>query len=295
MIKAISLRCFSDSLSWQQCIKKAKYYNYQGIEINFDGDKNLFINCEFKILKEIKRTIDKNNIKVASVYSREQWITPISSKDKEKRKKGKEVLKRLIEIAEFLEAKTVLTIPGVVDNSYLSSEVEIIPYNEVYERAQEIISELAILAEKKGIILAIENVPNKFLLSPLEMKNFIEEIGSKSVGFHFDVANCLYNQGIPEQWIRILNDKIKVIHLKDFKKNIGNLNGFVNIFEGDINWYEFCKALAEIEYNGPLISEVLPPFKFYSEVLIESVSKAIDFLIDTIEKLKHLTKIKNNV
>ena len=189
----------------------------------------------------------------------------------------------MIDIAEFLEAPTILTIPGAVDNSILSEEIEIVPYDEVYKRVKEIISEVSIVAEKKGVMLALENVPNEFLLSPIEFKNFIEGIESKAVGCHFDVANCLYNGGFPEDWIRILGSHIKVIHLKDYRVSIGNLEGFVNIFEGDINWEEVCKALAEIGYNGALISEVLPPFRYHPEVLWESVSIAMDYLIKDIK------------
>ena len=171
-----------------------------------------------------------------------------------------------------------------MDNSLLSSEVEIVSYMEVYERVKEVISTLSILAEKKGVILALENVPNKFLLSPLEIKNFIEEIGSKAVGCHFDIANCLYNRGIPEDWIRILGKRIKAIHFKDYRVSIGNLEGFVNIFEGDMNWDEVCKTLAEIGYDGALISEVLPLFKYHPEHLWESASLALKLLRKDIEK-----------
>lgn len=282
MLKAITLRSFPQDMDWKECIKEAHLSGYGGVEINFDGRFEL--NCPLETLKEIKKVTIENEIKVVSVYSREQWQTPISSKDKVKRKKGEETLKRLIEIAEFLEAPTVLTIPGAVDNSILSSEVEITPYGKVYERVKETIGHLSLLAEKRGVILALENVPNKFFLSPLEMKNFIEEIGSNALGCHFDVANCLYNGGFPEDWIRILGKDIKAIHLKDYRVSVGNLEGFVNIFEGGINWEKVCKALAEINYNGPLISEVLPPFRYHPEILWKSVSMAIDSIISDVNR-----------
>ncbi|MCD6408562.1 sugar phosphate isomerase/epimerase [bacterium] len=182
MIKAISLRCFPSSWTWKECIEKAKEYEFEGVEINFDG--RIEIDCSPDTLKEIKKRIKENNLKVVSVYSRHQWKTPISSEDKEKREKGKKLLERLVEIAEFLECNSVLTIPGMVDNSLLSDDIEIVSYDSVYKRAKEIIYEVSIFAKEKGVTLSIENVPNKFLLSPLEMKNFIEEIGTEAVGCH---------------------------------------------------------------------------------------------------------------
>lgn len=284
MLKAITLRAFPEDMDWKKCMKEAHLSGYEGVEANFDGRFSL--DCPLETLEEIKKVAKENEIKVVSVYSRQQWETPISSGHKEKRAKGEETLKKLIEIAEFLQAPTVLTIPGAVDNSILSTEVEILPYDEVYERAKETIARLSLLAEKKGVILALENVPNKFLLSPLEMKQFIEEIGTKAVGCQFDVANCLYNGGIPEDWIRILGKHIKAIHLKDYRVSVGDLEGFVNIFEGDIKWDEVCSRLAEIDYDGPLISEVLPAFKYHGEVLWKSVSGAIDYIKSDIEKYR---------
>jgi len=284
MIKATSLRCFPDNMDWKECIKQSNLSGYEGVELNFDG--RIDLNCSVETLKEIKKVSKENDIKIVSVYSRQQWKTPISSEDRGKRENGRQVLEKLIDIAEFLEAPTVLTIPGAVDNSMLSSDIEIVDYDKVYERVKEIITQLSTYAKMKGVILAFENVPNKFFLSPVEIKDFIEEIGEKSVGYHFDVANCLYNHGIPEDWIKILGGHIKAIHLKDFRLSVGNLEGFVNIFEGDINWNGVCKSLAETGYDGPLISEVLPPFKHHPEILWKSVSVAIDCLIEDIRNKK---------
>ncbi|MCD6218825.1 sugar phosphate isomerase/epimerase [Candidatus Calescamantes bacterium] len=286
MIKATSLRCFPDIWNWKKCLEKVREYDFYGIEINFDGDKGFTLDISIDDLKKVKKKAEEIGIKIVSVYSRQQWKTPISSRDKEKREKGIKTIEKLIEIAEFFEAPTILTIPGAVDNSILSEEVEILPYDEVYERVKEILSELSILAEKKGVILAVENVPNKFLLSPLEFKKFIEEINSKAVGIHFDVANCLYYYGVPEDWIRILGNHIKAVHIKDFKLSVGNINGFCNIFEGDINWKNVCSAFAEIKYDGAMINEVLPPVKFYNTASLKGISFSMEKFIKEIEKRK---------
>ncbi len=249
--------------------------------MNFDGLFDLY--CTKETLQELKACVEEEGIQIVSVYSRQQWKTPISSRDPEKRKAGTQALKWLIDTAAYLGAATILTIPGAVDNSILSSEVEIVPYQEVYERVGEVLAGLVPQAEAARVVLALENVPNKFLLSPLEFKRFIEELGSPSIGCHFDVANCLYGGGFPEDWIRILGDHIKAVHLKDYKTATGSLAGFCNIFEGDVNWKEVCEALGEIGYDGALISEVLPPYKNHPELLWISASLAIDRIRKDIE------------
>ncbi len=278
MFKGITLRTFPPELDWKECISLAASSGFDSVEINFDG--RLDLNIPDSLLVEIREYAESRNIIIDSVYSRRQWATPISSANPGIRREGEAVLTRLVDIAAILEARVILVIPGAVDNSCISTNnLEITPYEDVYKRSLETITNTALKAEKSDIILAVENVPGKFLLSPLEMKAFIDKTESPSVGCYFDVANCLYCHGYPEQWIRILNKHIKAIHLKDYRLASGNLIGFVNIFEGDVNWPEVAGALAEIGYDLSLTSEVLPPYKYHPEHLWESVSRRIDSLI----------------
>ncbi len=282
MFKGITLRTFPYDMGWKECISLAASSGFDSVEINFDG--RLDLNTPDSLLMEIRKYAESRNIIIDSVYSRRQWATPISSANPEIRKEGESVLSRLVDIAAVLEARVILVIPGAVDNSCISTEnLEIIPYEDVYKRSLETISKTAVKAEKSGIILAVENVPGKFLLSPLEMKEFIGKTESSSVGCYFDVANCLYCHGYPEQWIRILGKHIKAVHLKDYKLTSGNLTGFVNIFEGDVNWPGVAEALSETGYDLSLTSEVLPPFKHHPEQLWESVGNRIDLLIEDIK------------
>ena len=281
MFKGITLRTFPPEWDWKQCISTAASAGFDSVEINFDGRLDLDMNDSK--LGEIRNFAKSNNIIIDSVYSRKQWTTPISSSNPEIRKKGKAVLNRLVDIAALLEVRVILVIPGAVDNSCISTEnLEITHYEDVYNRSLDTISQTAVKAEKSGIILAVENVPGKFLLSPREMREFIEKTESPSVGCYFDVANCLYCHGYPEQWIKILGNHIKAVHLKDYKLASGNLTGFVNIFEGDVNWPEVTKALSETGYDLSMTSEVLPSYKYHPEQLWESVSSRIDLLIEDI-------------
>lgn len=284
MFKGLTLRTFPPELDWRECIALAASAGFDSVEINFDG--RLDLNVTDSLLVEIRKFADNRNIIVDSVYSRRQWAIPISSTNPDIRQEGEVVLNRLVDIAAVLKARVVLVIPGAVDNSCISTEnLEITPYNDVYKRSLETISKTAVKAGKSGITLAVENVPGKFLLSPLEMKDFIEKTESSSVGCYFDAANCLYCQGYPEQWIRILGKHIKAVHLKDYKLASGNLTGFVNIFEGDVNWPEVVKALNETGYDLSMTSEVLPYYRHHPEQLWESVSRRIDSLIADIEEL----------
>lgn len=142
-------------------------------------------------------------------------------------KLAKEIVKKMLEFASYLDVDTILVIPGTVD-VFFNPRVEVIPYDVAYERAFEVIKECIPVAEEYKVTIGLENVWNKFLLSPLEFRDFVDKFNSEYVGAYFDVGNVLLT-GYPEHWIRILNKRIKKVHIKDFRTSVGNVNGFVDL------------------------------------------------------------------
>ena len=132
---------------------------------------------------------------------------------------------------------------------------EIIAYDVAYERSRDALKELGEYAVKVGINIGVENIWNKFLLSPLEMRNFIDAIGSDFVKVYYDVGNTQFI-GFPEHWIKILGSRIARIHMKDFKEAIGNLDGFCELLQGNVNFPAVMKALREAGYDGYLTAEI---------------------------------------
>ncbi|MFV0442978.1 MAG: sugar phosphate isomerase/epimerase family protein [Planctomycetaceae bacterium] len=133
-------------------------------------------------------------------------------------------------------------------------------YDENYRVWSARLKEHAPYAEQQGIRLLVENVWNNFLLSPLEMARFIDEINSPAVGVYFDVGNVV-RYGYPEQWIRILGKRIGKLDIKEFSRelesNAGVRKGFqVEIGDGDVDYPAVRKALAEIGYSGWATAEV---------------------------------------
>ncbi len=96
---------------------------------------------------------------------------------------------------------------------------------------------------------------NKFLLSPLEMRDFIDKIGSDRVGVYFDIGNVLVT-GYPEHWVKILGKRIARVHVKDFRTIVGNINGFVDLLSGDANFPAVMKELRAAGYDGYLTAEM---------------------------------------
>ena len=141
--------------------------------------------------------------------------------------------------------------------SFFLPEAEVVDYDICYQRACKAIRQILPTAEETGVALCIENVWNKFLLSPLEMRDFIDGFDSDVVGVYFDVGNVLLT-GYPEHWIRILGHRIKRVLVKDYKRSVGTVEGFVDLLEGDVDFKAVQTALADIDYDGYVTAEMLP-------------------------------------
>jgi len=257
----------------RDCIKRAKKTGFEGIELNLEAEGEITLASKEKELLEIKKFAADTGLEISSIIAALLWKYPLTSGDKTIAKKGKDVVKKSVEIASILQADTVLVIPGVV-GSVLLAPTEVYPYDVVYKRSQEVLKELAPFAREHQVYLGVENVWNKFLLSPTEMKNFIDEINEEYVQAYFDVGNVLL-YGYPEHWIRILGKRIKKVHFKDFRTAVGTLDGFVGLLHGDVNWKEVMAAFKEIGYDGYAIAEYIP-YKFHPEQLPVDISNAMD-------------------
>jgi hexulose-6-phosphate isomerase len=133
-------------------------------------------------------------------------------------------------------------------------------YMENYRRAQASIRAAAPHAEKQKVSLLVENVWASFLIEPLTMARFVDEIGSPWVQCYFDIGNNM-RWGYPPHWIEVLGKRIKKVHVKevDMKKmmNEGMMKGFAaEIGEGSIDWAGVRAELAKVDFHGWASAEV---------------------------------------
>lgn len=279
MKKGINCFSFPETLSLEECMEIAKKAGFDGIEPLIKEKGQININSTTTDIKKIKDMAKNIGIELTSLATGLLWKYPLTSSDTAVRRKGEDVLVRMLEIASFLDVNTVLVMPGVVS---MSSKYGVIPYDIAYKRALESLQKYVSFGEKHKVTIAIENVWNKFLLSPLEMREFVDKVNSAYVGIYFDVANVLLI-GYPEDWINILSRRIKMVHIKDFKTKIGNINGFVDILEGDVNWSNVVKALQKINYDGYLVAEITP-YRYSTMASVCNASKSIDFILNLLNQ-----------
>jgi len=253
---SITLRAFPLEQPLDRCLAVAREAGFDAVEVNLEPELAYDLESPDTAIAELGARVREHGLAVSSVYSREQWRYPITSSDPATAERGRQTIRRLGECARLLETDAVLVVPGGVDMTLLGPYDEIVPYDVAYERAQ---AALAQLASEVDVALCVENVWNKFLLSPLELRRFVDEIDHPLVGVYFDVGNALAH-GYPEQWIRILGPRIRRVHVKDYRTATGTLQGFVGLLEGDVDWPAVTAALREVGYASYLTCEVLPPY-----------------------------------
>ncbi len=199
---------------------------------------------------EVVRAMDETGLKAASVCGSRHWGKPLSSPDEKIRAEGLEALKQTLRDAKRYGATSVLLVPGVARNG--------VTYEECWQRSIAGIRQALPLAEELGVKVAVENVWNDFLMKPEQAKQYLDEINSPWVGWHFDIGNHV-RFGPSEEWIKVLGKRILKLHIKDYSTvadAAGKQKGFgVKLMEGSVNWPAVMSELDKVGYTGWAITE----------------------------------------
>ena len=285
MRKGIVIRAFSDKPGflasadfltsvedYARCFDRAAAAGFEGIQPFLQQEGFFSLQTEYQLLREIAAAARDAGITISSLEI-EPLSYSLTDDDAEVRQVGHDTIRRAMEAAAEMEVGAVLVIPGYVGLPWDPS-VKPVRYDYAYERTADGLRRLVPDADRLGVTMLVENIWNKFLLSPLEMRALIDGIGSDRVGVLLDTGNIL-QFGYPEQWIRILGSRIGEVHLKDFRQAVGTIEGFVALLDGDVNWGQVVAALEEIGYEGFLTAEMFA-YKHHGDAIVAHTSEAMD-------------------
>jgi L-ribulose-5-phosphate 3-epimerase len=216
--------------------------------------------------EEVKKAAEKTGLRIHSVMNQAHWKYPLSSADPAVVAESVKGMQISLRNAHFWGADTVLLVPAVV-NAETS-------YRDAWTRSQEQIRKLIPVAEQLKVTIAVEEVWNKFLLSPLEFARYVDEFQSPWLRAYFDVGNVVIF-GYPQDWIRTLGKRIAKLHIKDFRFQKREVAEWVPLREGEIKWPEVYKALAEIGYTGSATVEL----DRGDEAYLREVSRRFDLIL----------------
>ncbi|MEQ9440877.1 MAG: TIM barrel protein [Cyclobacteriaceae bacterium] len=220
-----------------------KEVGFDGVEMDSPSDISI---------EEVLEAKAQTGLEIPGVINSAHWKMPLSDPDPKVRAACVEASKTALRDCKRYGGTTMLLVAGVAN--------EKISYRDAYQRSQEEIRKILPVAEETGVKIAIENVWNNMLISPLEAARYIDEFDNPMIGWYFDVGNIV-RYGWPEHWIEALGDRIMKLDIKEYSRKKqqeeGIWKGFeVELMEGDCNWPEVNKALAKIGYEGWASAEV---------------------------------------
>jgi len=261
MIKGINYWAFpakanGSLLSGVEVLERAVELGYDAVEFTVDGAGAVTPNTTQKEAQALRREAEKRNVALNTLAAGLAWGDSPTSPDPAVRAKAVENAKKQLQIASWLGCSTILYLPGMVSACFVP-ECAPQPYDKVQKWATESLNAVLPLAKELQVKIGIENVWNRFLLSPVEMAGFIDSFASEYVGTYFDVGNVML-YGHPEHWIHILGKRIFAVHLKDSRVDVGNLHGFVDLLSGDVNFPSVMQAFKDVGYNGTFTAEYVP-------------------------------------
>jgi hexulose-6-phosphate isomerase len=259
--KSTLLSMLPRNLSYADRFAMAKEAGFEAIEIGT-------VNAEPDAV-QIRDAAKAAGLRIHSVMNSDHWRYPLSSSDPEVVNRCVKGMETSLHNAALWGADAVLLVPAVVDAKT--------SYRDAWTRSQKIIRERLIpMAKDLKVVIAVEEVWNKFLLSPLEFARYVDEFESPWVRAYFDVGNVVF-YGFPQDWIRTLGSRIVKIHLKDFTvERSGGRFIWKALGEGDIDWPEVRSALAEVGYSGYITTEL----NSVSDVAaLKEVSSRVDRII----------------
>ena len=236
--KAVLLSMLPKNLSYADRFKVAHDAGFEEAECGTEPDD--------KVAEEIRKAAEGAKIRIHSVMNSDHWKYPLSSADPDVVAKCVKGMETSLRNAHLWGADTVLLVPAVVNPET--------SYADAWKRSQTQIRKMLPMAEKLKVIIAVEEVWNKFLLSPVEFARYVDDFQSPYLKAYFDVGNVVL-YGYPQDWIRTLGKRIVKLHLKDFQFKQGQTQ-WTALREGDINWKEIYNALNEIGYRGTATVEL---------------------------------------
>lgn len=274
MKKCINLWSFPGSCQLEQCLDTATQAGFAAVEPNFSEHGPLSMESpDGEWIAARKLAADKG-VMFSSLSSGVYWAASPTANDAATRARALELVRRHLEAAALLGVDTVLVVPGAVKGA---DSGDTVAYDAAYDRALDFVSRAEPHARACGVAIGIENVWNKFLLSPLEMRAFVDAAASPYVRAYFDVGNVLLF-GYPEQWIQVLGSRIARVHIKDFRTAVGTLDGFCDLLAGDVNWVAVMEALRNVGYDGYITAE-MGGYRYGGDQIIYNTSAAMDRIL----------------
>ncbi len=274
MKKSINAWAFDSTLTFEEVFAMAKKIGYECIEFNLDpeGAHSFTFDSNEETFALVRELSKKYGIETKSVSTGLYWSSgAFGSDNPEKRNEALRVIRKQLECASAIGAETILVVTCIDEET---------GYKKSFENTIEVFRSLKDEIKKSGVQVGIENVWNRFFLSPNDVKYVIEAIGDENVGLYFDIGNMV-EFSEPQYWIETVGKYIKKVHIKDFKRTKDYHSGgvFCGLLEGDVDFEKTIPMLKEAGYDGPLSAEIFNSQNLPTEEFVAGIYASVEKIV----------------
>ncbi len=252
MLKSINAWSFEAGTSVADMARQAAEAGFAGLELTLEEEGELTAASSESDCVALGERVREAGLTPVGLATGLFWRDNYAAADAASRQRATDLTLAMLDRAAWIGTEAILVVPALVGRA--GDAKASVTYSEALNRSYDALRELAYEAEYRGVTIGIENVWNRFLLSPVELAGLIDRVNSDWVGAYFDVGNVLAH-GYPQDWITTLGHRIVRVHVKDFRLDPGGPEGFCALGEGNVDWPAVRTALEQAGYEGPLTYE----------------------------------------
>lgn len=272
-VKGICAALFPASVSYADCMKQARNAGFDAVELRL-GARELPLDCTLDAARRLADAADAARVEIASLWALTPSSPSLASPNEVVRKDAETRVRKAIRLAPALRCKAILVTPAVLGRGKLMETTT----DDAWTRATAAFREFLKEAARNRVLLTPENVWSRFLVSPRDMRAFLDQFQNQWIAAHFDVGNVL-QYGYPQDWIASLGARIRRVHFKDYKLSTrGAQGGFVPLLEGDVQWKTVMAALNKARYSGYVSAETA--FDASDPGALRKISRAMDTILE---------------
>lgn len=280
MKPGINMWALPGSLGWEEALGLVARAGFAAVEPNIEKEGWITGGLGPGELAARRGAVKAAGLEIAGLSSGLLWETSLTGPTDEERRNARSLVETQLGAAAALGAGAALVVPGAVDVFFMPSRPRV-RYDHAMERLVAAIEALLPVAEREGVVLAIETVWNRFLLSPLEVRALVDRFASKWFGVYLDVGN-LMAMGYPQDWIEILGPRVARVHVKGYRRSggLGTSEGFCGLLAGEVNWAEVMGALARAGYDGYVTAELFRPSRVPPDLFLSQAARELRWILE---------------
>lgn len=278
MYKSINQWSFPEGMRISEMMRQAKALGFDAFEPALSETGELSLESSDAEILAIRDEAKRIGIRLSSLASGLSWNYSPTSNDPAVRERAHANAVRQLECANLLGVSAILLVPGTVGTGFWGGQDDYVYYEDAWKRCVEQLKALAPVAEQCGVVIGVENVWNNLLMSPKDVLSLLDEVGSPWVQSYLDIGNIV-KFGFPEMWVRMLRGRIIRVHIKDFKRSIGTLDGFCDLLSGDVDFPAVMRELRDAGYDADITAEMNNAVCCHSDNRVARASAAMDVIL----------------